>query len=75
MCENFVCIKLVAGESSRGLPERYLPEPCFEHNNCQICELIYNCDYCFSKDKCRYATGKTTAKIQRERETASTPET
>lgn len=53
MCENFVCAKLLGKEFPGSLNERTLPEPCFEHINCQICELVYDCDFCASRGICR----------------------
>jgi hypothetical protein len=62
MCENFVCVRLAEGRYKIGPTERVLPEPCYEHLNCQICELIYNCDFCASKDKCKHGSEKTMEK-------------
>jgi hypothetical protein len=62
MCENFVCVRLVEGSYKTGSTERALPEPCYEHLNCQICELMYNCDFCASKDKCKHGSAKTLEK-------------
>jgi hypothetical protein len=59
MCENFVCLKLAAQNHGRGSANELLPEPCFEHINCQICELMYNCNYCLTKNKCEYGKKRT----------------
>jgi hypothetical protein len=62
MCENFVCLELAAPDRQAGSTGCYLPEPCYEHINCQICELMYNCDYCASNEKCRQIQGKVLEK-------------
>jgi hypothetical protein len=57
MCENFICSKLTPPNYNKGSVDQSMPEPCFENINCQICELMYNCDYCIAKDNC--PRGKT----------------
>jgi hypothetical protein len=56
MCENFVCIKLTGEDHPTGSAKLPLPEPCFEHVNCQICELMYDCDFCASESKCKQSS-------------------
>ena len=60
MCENFVCVRLAEDRYKTGSTRHVLPEPCYEHLNCQICELMYDCDFCAIKDKCKHGSEKTT---------------
>ena len=58
MCEGFLCIRLVESGYGVGPTRRILPEPCYEDVNCEICELMYDCRYCASRQKCKQASEK-----------------
>lgn len=62
MCENFICIKLKKSDKNLFYSEGFLPEPCFETLNCQICELTYDCNFCLRREKCKSNKTKTQEK-------------